>query len=613
MNRREAAIAPSVWLGLVLCLLMSSNANAGTAPIGVDDFALPPQDEDGWSIVTPASDSRLLYVDSASGDDDKGRFYLPSDPAVGADPRQPVGSVQAYRTIAAAAAQLRQYQPDWLLLRAGGAWNESVQARIGRSAAERAVIAAWGEGARPELRTGSGSAITGPHLGYAAVIGIRFWSHTRDSDGPHFTNYAGSDGFYFWTREASNPLAVRDVLIEDCVFRSYVYNGLNALNAPITNFVMRRNIISGNYAAAGRSQGFGYGGMGHPRVPAVLLQENLFDHNGWRIRSVGSGSDPSDGQATIENHNTYFTAPNGVVFHANLFLRASSIGNKWTSTPESAAHSVLIDNNLYAEGEVGMSIGGNNAGPHRFRDFEVRNNVLTDIGRSRPTNRSLSWGIQLMDWDGGLVQNNLVAHQRNESIGNTFGLDLTADSAARDVHITGNVIANLWADHQPGNPASTGALFRLQHGAAVQNILLEENTVQSPAAGARVASIQTGGYAFAGSNRYSSAAQANHHFRVNGANSDLAGWIAATGDNGASTTPPAFPDPERTLEGYAQHLGIGTSFEDLIAVMYGQSRASWNPALTAPVINDWMRGGFGMPLVDGKGDVIFSNGFEGAP
>ncbi len=606
------------WMRLPIAILwlmsfvVPLNAIAGTGPIRLADFNLPAQDGEGWSIITAAPDSRLVYVDAVAGDDTTGQFYLPSDPVIGSNPRQPVGPVLAYRTIAAAHERLRRYQPDWLLLRAGGVWHENIRARIGRSASERAVFTSWGDGARPELRTGAARGIEGHHLGYAAVIGIRFWAHTRDSDGPYFTGYAGQVGFRFYTREPSNPLVVRDVLIEDCLFRSYVDNGLDALNAPITNFIIRRSIISGNYANGGRSQGLGYGGEHQPRVPAVLLQENLFDHNGWRIRSLGGGGDASDGQATFENHNTYFTAANGVVFHGNLFLRASSIGNKWSSKIDSPAHSVLVDNNLYTEGDVGMSIGGNDPGSYRFRDFELRNNVLTDIGRTRPTNRSLSWGVDVKDWDGGLVENNLVINQRNAAINNTFGLQITAETAGRDLHVVGNVVANLLGNHQTGSPANARALLRLRDGNNLQNMLLENNTFHSSSTTIRPVSIVSGGYAFAGSNRYSSGAPANHHFLVDTTITDLDGWIAATGDTGATTVAPTFPNPDRTLEGYAQHLGIGDSFDDLLAAMYGQSRASWNPALTAAVINEWMRAGFGMPPAQSLGNAIFADGFEGS-
>src|SRR5690606_8303540 len=135
---------------------------------------------------------------------------------------------------------------------------------------------------------------------------------------------------------------------------------------------------------------------GQPMEPSILLQENLFDHNGWRIQSRESNSDKADGQATMFNHNTYFTSAQGVLFERNLFLRASSIGNKWTATDSNPSRGVVMNDNLYAEGEIGISIGGNNPlGPLRFRDVVMRNNVLTDIGRARPTNRSLAWGVEI--------------------------------------------------------------------------------------------------------------------------------------------------------------------------------------------------------------------------
>ena len=113
---------------LVLLLAGTGVAAAGSA-VTVADFNLPPQDSQGWSILTPSSDSRLVYVDSTAGNDATGVFYLTSNPLVGPDPTRPVGNVLAFRTLAAAAAQLRQDSPDWLLLRSGRVWEESLPSR----------------------------------------------------------------------------------------------------------------------------------------------------------------------------------------------------------------------------------------------------------------------------------------------------------------------------------------------------------------------------------------------------------------------------------------------------------------------------------------------------
>ncbi len=576
-------------------------------PLTVADFDLPPQDAQGWTVLTPSADSRLIYVDDVAGNDDTGAFHLPSDPVIGADPRAPVGPVQAYRTLDAAHARSRVGSADWILLRAGGVWmNTTLLARSGRSPTERSVVTSYGQGPRPELRTGVRLAMGAGHLYHAAVIGIRFWAHTRDSDGPYFSGYHGSLGFAFYNRVADDTRQVHDVLIEDCVFRSYVSNeieggGGSSGHRPISRFVIRRSIISGNYRTelqTQHSQGLYFNGGGHPVQPAILLQENLFDHNGWRIQQIETGENsPVDGQATMYNHNTYFNAPRGVIFDRNLFLRSSSIGNKWTEV----GIGLVLDDNLFAEGEVGISMGGNGQGPHRFRDVVVRNNVFTDLGRSRPTNRWLSWGIEASDWDGGILQGNLVIHQRSFS-SNTFALliNVTPGGATRDVWVTGNVAANL-------RTSDNVALFRLEGAGSVSNIVFRDNVAQTPTSSPLIAAPSTG-YSFAGNNQYHSPAAAGQQFRVDGAPTDLAGWISATGDTGATVSAPAFPDPERDLEGYIEHLGLGNSFEDFLDAVHGQSRSNWNPDLTARAINDWLRGGFAMTAAGG--DAIFANGFE---
>jgi len=589
-SRRGRAIAL-----IAACFLVVFHVGSVRAQIPdlltIEDFNLPAQDAQGWSLLAPSPDSRLIYVDSVSGNDATGQAHAWADAEIGPDPRQPTGNVRAYRTLAAAHARLRQDQPDWLLLRAGRSWTgESLSLKRGRSPAERQVATSYGQGARPELRTGVNRALSDAQMSNVAIVGLRFWAHTRDTDGPHFVSYAGISGFNLYTRQASDVRQVRDILIEDCLFRAYANNVLTGSSdngaLPITRFVMRRSIISGNFSTEAHAQGLYHVGGGQPVQPSVLLQENLFDHNGWRIQSRNGDNSKEDGQATFFNHNTYFTAANGVIFSGNLFLRSSSIGNKWTSN----SRGVVVEDNLYAEGEVGMSIGGNHAGSFRFQDYVLRNNVVTDIGRTRPTNRSLSWGIELSDWDSGLITGNLIAHQRT-GITNTWGLQMIAQGGGRDVLISRNVAANL---------STGGAAVRLLDGGNVSGVVFLDNTVQSPSAQPSI-QVRTGGYVFTGSNRYQSTAPANRQFRVNDIDRDLAGWIAATGDTGAQVGGMNFPDPQRTLERYAIELGVGNSFEALVAAMHAQSRSNWNPVLTASAINAWMRAGFGMqaesPLV----------------
>lgn len=73
-------------------------------------------DPDGWTILEPAADTRIYYVDATGGDDSTAQHV---DAAAVADPRNP-GPVNAFKTLTAAANAARDGYPDWVLLKRGG-------------------------------------------------------------------------------------------------------------------------------------------------------------------------------------------------------------------------------------------------------------------------------------------------------------------------------------------------------------------------------------------------------------------------------------------------------------------------------------------------------------
>ena len=576
--------------------------------ITATDFNLPAQDANGWTILTTSTDTRLIYIDPVNGSDVSGTYYAPSAPNIGSNPQMPVGAVAAFKTIAKATSgyvAMRDNKPDWLLLKAGNVFTESLNFRYGRSPSERAVVCSYGTGARPELRTGASYGILPTNGANLIISGIKFWAHTRDTEGPYFvTGTTVNRGFMFNVMPFGDPRVVRDILIEDCLFRSYFSNELNGSISsgtcpPITRFALRRSIISGNYISGDtHAQGLWHTGGGQPVQPSVLVQESTFDHNGWLIQSTGTGG--ANGMATMFNHNTYFCDANGVVFEGNHFLRASSIGNKWTSTTATIAGtatstSVLIANNLYAEGELGIALGGNYVGAYRTKNVVVTDNVMTDLGRTHPTNRSLAWYLDMSDSKSFDVVDNLFIHQRDLTISNAFGIRFSTvgvPGGTDDVLVAGNVIADM-----RGSTGYSSAMVRLENGSITTNVTFQDNIVQSPTA-TPLARFTTGGYSFAGTNQYWSTAASNSFFALNSSLTDLAGWKTGTADNGAITAAPSFPDSTRDVEHYIQSLGLGTTFQDFITALNNQSKANWNPNLTAKKVNNWLRAGFGMAPVN---------------
>ena len=136
------------------------------------------------------------------------------------------------------------------------------------------------------------------------------------------------------------------------------------------------------------------------------------------------------------------------IYRRNLILRASSIGSKFTANPTGGTDQVmtsnlLIDNNLYVEGELGIGAGGNtdNNNGHRWKNILITKNVLFSLGRSRPTNRALGWGTGVNDWDGGKVLSNVLATYGSAQVPNIYAISVKGHT--RNVQLTDNLVHGL--------------------------------------------------------------------------------------------------------------------------------------------------------------------------
>ncbi len=96
-----------LW-SLALGSLCACAGSGQTAPV---QTARPSFDgAAGWSAFAPSTDTRIVFVSSSQGDD--------ALTGLSADAPK--------RTLAAGKAQLRHGFPDWLLLRRGDTWHESL-------------------------------------------------------------------------------------------------------------------------------------------------------------------------------------------------------------------------------------------------------------------------------------------------------------------------------------------------------------------------------------------------------------------------------------------------------------------------------------------------------
>lgn len=559
-------------LALVLVVLVVSSQVQGSG-------LLLPKDSDGWTIFSPSSDSRLCYVSSSEGDDDAATHYRPSDPLIGDDPRQPAGKIIPFATFEKALSQVRDGYPDWILLKRGDTFYRPLGwgVRSGRGASEPFLISAYGgDGPSPIIKTGPESALAARNFQFFALSGIDFYAHTRNPDDPEYSGGEGRSGFRF---VAGKNESMTGMLFEGCRFRFFTGNSIQKYQGDkVGEMVIRRCVFSDNYSEGSHSQG-----LYTSHVVGLTLEENIFIHNGWLVHQRDGGNDQAGGQATMFNHNTYFTNATDVVFRGNIFLQPSSSGTKWTANGGFKVKNIIMDDNLFIDGEVGISMGGNTTEPLRFVNITIQNNIITDIGRSQPTGRTLGWGIDAQDWDGGHIKGNILMHQPLSQITNTYGINVMGTS--RDIAITHNIIHNVrFAD---GLNLSDG------RGSDISGMVFENNIVhQEKNSGYTIDAAYSPVDKFRFSNNvYFSDREQGSQFRVEGDRMDLAEWQRLSGDNSRFLNT-KFPDPERNIEGYQALMGSSGSLEGFVAACRKQGRFNWNDQYTAASVNRWIRDGF---------------------
>jgi hypothetical protein len=558
---------------------------AETAVDWINQFSLPEQGEDGWSILTPSSDSRLIYVSSSGGNDSSGAIYSPADTIVGASPQLPTGSIQPYATISHALTLVREGYPDWVLLKRGDSWTRDsvVDVKSGRSTSERSVITYYGtELPRPRINASSSGLRFWRSCRFAAVVGLEFYAYTRDPASPNFVgfnNVGSTTGFNSYTSDAENPN--RSLLIEDSVFNFFSNNTIQG-TIETKDVIIRRCQFLNNYSTTSHSQGM------YTSKVSALLEENLFDHNGWYKQQIGGGNDQAEGQATMFNHNTYFTNTNKTIFRRNMFIRGASSGCKFTSNSPGVvdqinAEKILLDNNLIVRGEVGVSIGGNTdlGTGVRWEDVHLVNNIFIDIGTDQPTNRTLGWGAWLDDWQDSVISGNYFIHYGNDTVSNIFGI--WYGEHGQNVDIIGNVFYGL---------DSHAAALQVRGSDPKSHIRVFGNRFQLQ--NTEMIAIRTDYVApqvFFG-NYYYSDRESGEWFQVDSNYMSLSEWSAQTGDTNSQIGALDYPDPNRTMETYAAHLGHSASLEAFIEQAKQQSKLNWQEAYTAVGVNSYLRAGF---------------------
>ena len=392
-----------------------------------------PLDANGFTVFTPSpgtgscaagtyTGTCVIYVSNSTGNDSNDGLSIGT----------PV------KTIAQGLSLIRAGFPDWLLLKKGDTWKDESFAYLhtnvdGRSASEPALISSYGTGARPLIKTndsnyiGIGTGGAGDPGDFLAVTGLEFYAYTRDPNNAAFTGTSTSqEGVYFNDQTGW-------LLLEDNKFSFYSDNIAIQLptNSGTSTVTIRRNVAVDSWSVVAHSQGLLTG-----NVANLVIEDNVFDHNGWNVSIAGA-------DANIFSRNAYVQyTDNPIIFRRNISTNSSSEGVQLRSGGAAT-------DNLFVQDSNGFDLGHLQGAPIITTGVASRNVILES---KAVTNGYLGDGIDVYSASGSGVQvtNNIIA---NPAVPTGWALSL--DSTVTGITANNNIIYG-WNAGQTVFPGGSG-------------------------------------------------------------------------------------------------------------------------------------------------------------
>ncbi|GAB5496863.1 MAG: hypothetical protein Phyf2KO_19430 [Phycisphaerales bacterium] len=494
---------------------------------------------DGWTELTPAPESRVIYVSSSLGHDSND----------GLSEAAPV------RTIDRGLSKLRSGQPDWLLFKRGDTFNGSFGnfKFAGMSEDKPLVIGAYGSGPRPKFYTGAA-----PAFNLAGSFKREHVAITSLHMEPGSGHPAG--GIRIVTG------AVEDVLIEDCFLNQYYVNIIvqGTGDDKVENVRIRRNIIL-DARGSTHAQAI-YSSHTH----GLLIEDNIIDRNGWDSDAGRSAS------ATIFAHNCYIQrSTEGLVFRNNIVMRAGSHGIQ-------ARKGGILEGNIFYQNPMSIMMGNEGGQAYETPVYgEIKHNVILEGVDISPELRRGN-GIVITHTAQIEVTDNILSKNINDHR-SAYGISIDGPSTApvRNALIANNVI------HDWDLP------FRVRENAV--SITFRDNILTNSDDDKHLIKHRTAStvnaVTYIGNHHYRAGDQ-DDWFQVGSSDLSLPEWDSQHAQNPDLLTSP-FVDDTRTFDTYARSIGLSGAPE-LIEAMRSLRKGDWDERLTAEAIGQYFREGFSL-------------------
>jgi len=304
-------------------------------------------------------------------------------------------------------------------------------------------------------------------------------------------------------------------------------------------------------------------------------------------------------ESTIFNRNMYLSHGFG-----NTTVRGNIDANGASGGLQQRMGGVCEDN-LFLRDPIAITFGSNQNDGDEYVGGAIRNNVILgarDID-TQVQGTGISIGSYTTTDTGGHslirdleISGNIGAHNVLGT-GNIRVLLLQGDGAHENVTVHDNIVYDwakpVWPD--PMDQRSFG--FQINCVASSTGVEIFDNILQQPNGGFLMGSNNDAAGATLHDNVYFSSAPdppdvwSRGWFSL-GSSVSMTDWLATTGETAATAEQVAFADPDRTIETYAESLGLQPTYEAFITQALQQSKYTWRPEFTATAVNTYIRAGF---------------------
>lgn len=582
---------------LLLCFLITALLFVPTAPAAAQEaapsaptnlrllnhpFTGLPMTSDGWTDLTALvqTNSRIVYV-SASGNDATAKNYDYDDVP---DPFNPT-TPNAYATLDAAYAQMRNNYPDIMLLRRGDTWatNFPNWAKSGESQAKRMFVSAYGPLSIPRPKTGRLNIVS--NASYLIFSSLELDENERSIN----------------IEKAIHHVLFEDILSPPSIADSGIVIQNIAGDGGVDYLAIRRSSVIGRW----RPDNIGYKqGIYIDDSINLLIEQCIFDENGWEN---GGGESSED----IKAHNTYImlgrTGNENHIFRYNISTRGRASGIQ-------AGSGGLIYGNLSVQDGIGITIAREDAWwPDGFGGLVKYNVVLH--GRDVNSFDRRGFGISISNIYNMTIEENIIAG--NTDSGQPYAIRVHANPRSgvmmyvRYLTIKDNIIHN-WN----GNNIIDGdaiALFSApyystvtySHGSDptdyITGISILGNRIHSTNPDLRVINCSdSSDIVVSSDNTFFNPRPEAEWFRLNELKYDLSGYQTVVADM-TSSVDQTTPTGGYGIIDYLTSIGETATLESFYSRIRAQRRGNWDSRYTAIPIINFVREKFGrepLPQID---------------